>query len=503
MSTVKCDSNLITNYFEGMGMNNQKSKTWKDIIDEFSANSNVGLYLKGLEHLNTKENQKLYDEKYFPIIQSEKPGWNPFLSVIIRTQGKREEGLREALLCLMAQECQDFEIILIAHKADEAHCEIIEEILEDQDDEFRKKIRFFKLDEGTRTTPLNYGFSHAWGKYAAVFDDDDILFSNWVDEFKKCAEQNNGRILHSFAFAQDWENLKGLGYCAMTAPISNYCVPFNLINQLSVNRCPLMTLAFPLNIFKKVGIIFNESLNVTEDWEYFMRVAFLCGVSDITAPTAIYRFWKNIETSATLHDQDNWDETYHSVQETYNKQNIILPSGNIKRIIELSTTGASQNIVNDNGEMVSQLFFSKGEKFNDNQVIQSVNKTELPQLDIWFLFEEKSNELTAMRFDLCEEGLFILKNFSIDIWFTNGEKKVLTLDDCVHNGMEQKNGVFFINPDPEIVWEIKDERLVDVVNVKGEYERCMKTKGWINTLLNIFPLKKCFKKRELHNKGYF
>ena len=45
MSTVKCDSNLITNYFEGMGMNNQKSKTWKDIIDEFSANSNVGLYL--------------------------------------------------------------------------------------------------------------------------------------------------------------------------------------------------------------------------------------------------------------------------------------------------------------------------------------------------------------------------------------------------------------------------------------------------------------------------
>ena len=43
------------------------------------------------------------------------------------------------------------------------------------------------------------------GKYAAVFDDDDILFSNWVEEFKKCAEENEGRILHSFAFAQDWE----------------------------------------------------------------------------------------------------------------------------------------------------------------------------------------------------------------------------------------------------------------------------------------------------------
>ena len=175
-----------------------------------------------------------------------------------------------------------------------------------------------------------------------IFDDDDILFSNWVEEFKKCAEENEGRILHSFAFAQDWENLEKLGYCAVAAPSANYCVPFNLINQLSVNRCPLMTLAFPVNIFQKAGIIFNESLNVTEDWEYFMRTAFLCGVSDIEAPTAIYRFWKNIETSATLHDQENWDATYHSVQETYNSQNIILPAGNIRRIIELSTAGKCQ-----------------------------------------------------------------------------------------------------------------------------------------------------------------
>ena len=139
-------------------MNNKNNNSWKDIIGEFSANSNVGLYLKGLEHLNTEENQKLYEEKYLPVIQGEKKENSPFLSVIIRTQGKREQGLREALLCLQAQECQDFEILLIAHKADEEHGKLIEEILEDQEEEFRKKIRFFRLNEGTRTTPLNYGF---------------------------------------------------------------------------------------------------------------------------------------------------------------------------------------------------------------------------------------------------------------------------------------------------------------------------------------------------------
>ena len=85
MNIVRCDLSLITNCFEEMSMNNKNNNSWKDIIGEFSANSNVGLYLKGLEHLNTEENQKLYEEKYLPVIQGEKKENSPFLSVIIRT----------------------------------------------------------------------------------------------------------------------------------------------------------------------------------------------------------------------------------------------------------------------------------------------------------------------------------------------------------------------------------------------------------------------------------
>lgn len=49
MNIVRCDLSLITNCFEEMSMNNKNNNSWKDIIGEFSANSNVGLYLKGLE----------------------------------------------------------------------------------------------------------------------------------------------------------------------------------------------------------------------------------------------------------------------------------------------------------------------------------------------------------------------------------------------------------------------------------------------------------------------
>ena len=72
-------------------MNNKNNNSWKDIIGEFSANSNVGLYLKGLEHLNTEENQKLYEEKYLPVIQGEKKGKNfSFFEALLSVRRERE-----------------------------------------------------------------------------------------------------------------------------------------------------------------------------------------------------------------------------------------------------------------------------------------------------------------------------------------------------------------------------------------------------------------------------
>ena len=475
----------------------------ENILNQFSDNTNLKRYLNSLENLNREENQKKYEEIYLPIIQNEEKQSTPFLSVIIRTQGKREEGLREALLCMQGQSCQDYEIILIAHKASKTQKQLIEEILSDQDPDFREKIRYYELDYGTRTTPLNYGFSRAWGEYAAIFDDDDILFSNWVESFKNSAKANGGRILHSYAFSQNWENIEQLGYRAVSAPEPNYCTPFDLLNQLSVNRCPLMTLAFPVNIFQKVGIIFDEKLNVTEDWEYFMRSAFVCGVSDVCEPAAIYRFWNNIETSATLHDQENWMQTYKEIQESYNNRDIVLPAGNIKRIIELMSDKADMDFSHGKGETLSRLYYGKESGFNSNECISAINKEMYPDIDVWFLFEEKRSDINAMRLDLCREGLFVLKDFSIDIWFTNGEKKVLSIKDCIHNGIEYKDAVFFINPNPEIVWELEDQREVDVVNVKGQLSRKITPLPIINRWASIFPLGKFIKKRRMHSKGYF
>ena len=264
-----------------------------------------------------------------------------------------------------------------------------------------------------------------------------------------------------------------------------------------------MTLAFPAYLFQKVGMIFNESLNVMEDWDYFMRAAFLCGVTDNCEPTAIYRFWENAENSLSLHDQNDWDQTYKEIQKLFNEKNIILPSNTIKIIIELLEQRDTGNIVNAEGQIVSQLFYSMGEGFNERQVIKAVNKVQDPGFDLWFLFENKTNDVKVLRFDLCEEGLFALKNLCITVWFTNGEKREILLKECIHNGIEHANTVIFINEDPEIIWELNDDRLVDIINVKGIRSRKIPRFSLLNAVINVFPLRKFLAKRKLHKKGCF
>ena len=473
-------------------------------LENFTEHTELKKYLSRVEKLiDNNQNDELYKNQYKIIVESNNAfHHNVFLSVIVRTQGKRENGLREALLCLKAQSCQDFEVLLIGHKLTNSQKHTVETVLGEQDSEFREKIRFFELNYGGRSVPLNFGFANAHGQYVAIFDDDDILFSNWVESFKNYALENYGRILHSYAFSQKWSDTK-IGYRAEDAPKAQYCFDYDLISQLSINRCPLMTLAFPADLFQTHGFIFDETLNVTEDWDFFMRTSFLCGVTDIPVPTAIYRFWENIETSATLHDESEWANTYKEIQSNFEKQTLLLNGKNVHKIIGLQNNSLQKSsLVSSHSElMFSRLYFSIDTPFNDENCIVAKNDVTLPKFDIWFLFSEKRNDIQAFRFDLTEDGLFLLRSLEIVIWFTNGEKETIEFDECVHNGIKYNNKILFLHEDPEIIWEWNDERLVDVVHISGEISNQIGRKKILNKIESLLRIKDRKKCKRLHAKG--
>ncbi len=262
-----------------------------------------------------------------------------FLTVIVRTQGRRLQELQETLLCLDGQSSQDFEVVLLAHNTDVATQVAIEQIIDDQGDSLRDRIRLKLVDYGTRATLLNIGFAEARGRYVAVLDDDDLVFGHWVESFVKLAERQNGTILRSVAAIQDAGRVRvrgRKGIQAIGSVRTIFAHEFSYVSHLSRNNSPLMSMAFPIGVFRDIGLRFDESLTTTEDWDYILRAAQITGVSDSRQLTAIYRQWPGEESSHTEHDDEVWRLNQLSVDRKIDSQPVLLQPGETRRIRQLA-----------------------------------------------------------------------------------------------------------------------------------------------------------------------
>lgn len=261
----------------------------------------------------------------------------PFLSVLMRTQGKRERELREALLSLAAQQSTDFEVLVLGHKVDVAQQVMIEQVILDQMPSFRERIRLLLPDEGGRAYPLNYGLERARGRYVSIFDDDDAVLDNWVSAFEKAAQSRPGQVIRGLVFNQDSEVVPvrgSSGVRATGAPTVAYREEFYLVDHVAQNESPTLGWAFPRSLYTDFGLRFDEDLSTTEDWDFLLRAAQLAGVFDVGELVAIYRHWNREESSRSLHTADEWRENQLAVQKRIDGRPLLLPAGESRHLRE-------------------------------------------------------------------------------------------------------------------------------------------------------------------------
>lgn len=254
----------------------------------------------------------------------------PFLSVVIRTQGKRLHTLSETLLCLTGQTDDDFEVILLGHRVQLELRRKVERAIEDMPEWMRQRSRLIWVETGNRTEPLNVGFEQARGRYIAILDDDDIPMAHWVEEFRKLAELAPGRILRSAVVRQDVDNVEIEGSPGLRAegPLEQtYPSEFDLLRHLYENHSPPVGLAFPRGAFHDLGIRFDDALTTVEDWDYLMRVAAVTGVVSNPEITSVYRWWPRAASSRTLHSQEEWLHNRRRVLKKLDDSIFLLPKG--------------------------------------------------------------------------------------------------------------------------------------------------------------------------------
>lgn len=263
----------------------------------------------------------------------------PFLTVLLRTQGTRIEPLKDALLCLAAQTDADFELLLLVHNASSKQSESVEHVVEQQPPLFAERITIVPVDGGTRGTPLNEGLSRAVGSYIAVYDDDDLVFANWVEEFHHLAGKAGGRLLRAKTAVQSvslvtWPQGQA-GFNTSSWPAAEYPQVFDVLEHFRVNQTPFMSVAFPSVVFSKLGLTFDERLAVCEDWDIILRASLFCGVEDVDALTSIYRRWEIGSSSYSDHTSDVWKSAEARVVEKMNSRPIVLPPGAVEEIRQL------------------------------------------------------------------------------------------------------------------------------------------------------------------------
>lgn len=265
------------------------------------------------------------------------PSDEPFLSVLIRTRGRRLHELRETLLCLLAQSSADFEVLLLLHGAGEATRSAIGDLLAEFPPGLTSNMRVVNVHGGTRARPLNVGFEQAAGRYVAVLDDDDHVMAHWVETFKNLEEEAAGRLIRARCATQGAEVLtvRGRAGSSATSMLSlPYDAEFSLLAHLIDNQTPFMSVAFPRGVFGHLGLRFDESLSTTEDWDFLLRSASLVGVHDSPEITAIYRRWSNSPASHTDHRQSEWVSNRSAIDRKMDVQPILLPPGEARALRE-------------------------------------------------------------------------------------------------------------------------------------------------------------------------
>jgi len=282
--------------------------------------------------------ERVDDAEPFREVNSESKGEppTPFLSVLMRTQGRRLATIHESLLAMAAQTSQNFEVLLLAHGVPRQGFDDLHELVDSFGLEFSGRVRIIAVEGGGRSRPLNVGIDEARGEYIAILDDDDVVFGHWVATFEHHAIDAHGGVIRCVPAEQSvrpttWPGGEA-GYEITSRPRCPWPVRFDLLDHLYENRTPPCSFALARRSFNDLGIRFDESLPVLEDWDVLLRVAMLEGVLDTGEVTALWRKWDTGDSSTFVHSSKEWRQARKAVISKLDSRPLLLPAHSLVRL---------------------------------------------------------------------------------------------------------------------------------------------------------------------------
>ncbi len=261
----------------------------------------------------------------------------PFLSIVTRTQGRRLSCLEDVLTCLAGQSDRDFEVLVMCHRTTSEQRDAVEGVVASAPAWLRDAVRVLEVERPGRAAPLNDGFTAARGRYVVALDDDDTVLAHYVATFKAAAAAQEGRLVRAVAVRQDVVPVAvgdDIHAISIGDPYREWPLDFNLIDHLSDNYSPIMTVAFPRGAVRDLGLRFDETLQANEDWDYVVRCAAVLGVASVREITCVYRWWLHTASSRDVHAEGEWDEARERIEAAVADSVLLLQPEEARRLVE-------------------------------------------------------------------------------------------------------------------------------------------------------------------------
>lgn len=192
----------------------------------------------------------------------------PLVSIVTRTHGPSDKFLNNCIASVLNQTYPNIEHIIVEDRTDDG-----EAIVNNIQDIYGDRIRYFKSPGKGRSECGNYGASQAKGEYICWLDNDDLFFADHVETLMRGFERNPAAVC-SYALA--WEaigdNINGETKVAGFNLPESHNRPYDKDRLLTENFIPIQAIIFKKAIFDQVGG-FNPDLTYLEDWNLWARYA--------------------------------------------------------------------------------------------------------------------------------------------------------------------------------------------------------------------------------------
>ncbi|MBU8769290.1 glycosyltransferase [Cytobacillus oceanisediminis] len=184
--------------------------------------------------------------------------FNPLVSVIIPFYNCSFVG--QAIESVLMQTYQNIELIVVNDGSSKYHHLI---------SPFLKKIVYLEQSNKGTASALNQGLKHANGEYLVWLSSDDLINPNKIEYQLNFMKEKNSLVSFTNFNKIDKEN-RIIKYNAGLTFNNNLEILLALQNYNIINGCTVMMLR---RVFETVGG-FNEKLKYTQDYEYWLRIAF-------------------------------------------------------------------------------------------------------------------------------------------------------------------------------------------------------------------------------------